>query len=691
MSYLVIDDLRLGMDRRKDRISGTPGALWLGVNGHISRGGDFERRKKFVSKYTLPAAATVGLAQVNGQIFVFGSAAAPAVPAGVNYQRLQSPSGATLSRILDTTTFGGKIYAVAQFDDGTIYHYYDGARVTAWDTISASVSSNSAVASALAELLDLQASVNASAVGSVVTITAAIAGVGFTLAGSATNHGAVNDQFINLNLVQANVPRVDEVRATAQISITAGTSSPGTNKLATLKIDGVDILGAEVDWTTSNTATAAAVAAQINSHPSIPEYTATSAGNVVTIRAEAGTGATPNSFAVVATVGGDVTVTAPATMSGGVTAVTPINQVYTATVGGTFESADIYTLTLDGINYRVSGGAAGIGITALTYNQKVYSVTNSLLYFSALAAPTQWGTGTGNGFINMQNQNAENEDLVGVRQYQNRMAIFSRNTIQIWTIDVDPANNAYQQTVDNTGALSNKSILQYGNIDVFYLNDSGVRSLRARDASNSPAVNDVGVAIDSFLTEFMDTLTDSQKSRAAAVIGPEGRYWLALEKRIFVFSFFPGSKINAWTYYDLVDEVTADVSEVIKVRNRIYMRAGDKIFLYGGDDNATYPGDDEVVALVTFPFLSAQKPATTKGIKGFDIGMRGTWKAELLINPADEDEKITIGTFTKPTFNRPAMPIEMPVALFSLELTCRKAGYAKVTNVVVHFDAQDAA
>lgn len=108
-----------------------------------------------------------------------------------------------------------------------------------------------------------------------------------------------------------------------------------------------------------------------------------------------------------------------------------------------------------------------------------------------------------------------------IRQYQNRIAIFSRNSIQIWIIAVDPANNTFQQTVENTGALSARSVLQYGNIDVFYLNDQGVRSLRARDSSNAPAVNDVGVAIDSFLQEFIATLSGEQISRACSAIEPE--------------------------------------------------------------------------------------------------------------------------------------------------------------------------
>jgi hypothetical protein len=61
------------MDRRRQRVAGTAGTLWSLQNGVISRGGDIERAKKFVSTYTLPA-GTFGMAKVRQQLYVFGSA-----------------------------------------------------------------------------------------------------------------------------------------------------------------------------------------------------------------------------------------------------------------------------------------------------------------------------------------------------------------------------------------------------------------------------------------------------------------------------------------------------------------------------------------------------------------------------------------------------------------------------------------
>ena len=93
MPSIQITDFKFGIDRRRPRVVGTPGTLWIGKNCHVTRGGDIEGVKDFVSRYTLPA-GTFGLDQISGQLFVFGSAdLAASIPNGVQYQRLAPPSG----------------------------------------------------------------------------------------------------------------------------------------------------------------------------------------------------------------------------------------------------------------------------------------------------------------------------------------------------------------------------------------------------------------------------------------------------------------------------------------------------------------------------------------------------------------------------------------------------------------------
>lgn len=113
---------------------------------------------------------------------------------------------------------------------------------------------------------------------------------------------------------------VVEVLATTTFSITGGTSSPGVNKVNGITVNGVQIMSGAVDWVTSHSDTATAVASNITAHTSAPNYSAAAVGALITISAAAGSGVTPNGFVVVVTVAGDVTASAPAAMSGGVSA-----------------------------------------------------------------------------------------------------------------------------------------------------------------------------------------------------------------------------------------------------------------------------------------------------------------------------------------------------------------------------------
>lgn len=89
----------------------------------------------------------------------------------------------------------------------------------------------------------------------------------------------------------------NEVRSFGTVTLTGGASG----SVSSITVNGVEVLGATVSYTSSLTLTAAAIAAQINAFQSVPKYEATSSGAVVTIKALPGTGTGPNTFAIVVT------------------------------------------------------------------------------------------------------------------------------------------------------------------------------------------------------------------------------------------------------------------------------------------------------------------------------------------------------------------------------------------------------
>ena len=347
MPYIQVKDFKLGLDRRRKRIAGAPGTLWDIKNAHISRGGDIERAKKFVSQFALPAGVTKGLAQVRGQLYVFGDGSTPGgMPAGVQYQRLNPADGSTLTRVLDAKAFSGNLFVIAEFSNGQIRHFYNGTLLTDLDTLSDSNADFTSTADYLATKINSRSDVVASAYGSSVSITAVTPGTAFTISTSTVDGGGTNDQTATLTTLQANVSAVTEVRATGTVTVLGGSAGTG-NSITALTAGVTSLIAAAVDWQTSNDITASLLAAAINNQGSISGYSAAAVGPIVTISAPTGSGATANGTVLTATVGGTVTAST-ANFAGGVTAVSPVAQVSQVTLGGTFQATDQFTATING-------------------------------------------------------------------------------------------------------------------------------------------------------------------------------------------------------------------------------------------------------------------------------------------------------------------------------------------------------
>lgn len=548
----------------------------MAENGHINRGGEFEQRAAFVELYTLPAGLTKSLGHNPMSLYVFGHTTVPAgVPVGVAYQQLVHPSDPDipLVRVPSYTLAKGKIYAVGEFADGTIAHYYDGTIVSDWY----------------------------------------------------------------------------DGKARAVLSVTSGNSG---GSVTSIKVGGIEILGSTVNWTTGPTTTAGLIVAQINSYSSTPEYTALQDDNdVIIIAGTAGTA--PNNLAVTYTTS-NVTISGASKMS-----------------GGTEVSDDFVP-----------------GPYVRQIKNKMNSLSGSVWFFGGLSSPTKWQTDTaGAGFVDMSSETDGSESLTAIAPYQTDLAIFSRDNVQIWSVDPDPTLYAQRQVLANTGTSSPKSVTQFGDADLFYAAESGLRSLRARDASNAAATTDIGSPIDDLVQPLLAALTDDERERNVfGLIEPrDGRFWLIIKDRIFVFSFFPGAKISAWSVYTTGFEV----EDAVVFRKRVYLRSGDKIYVYGG--TGTERVYDATPAVARLPFLDGDAPAKHKTLAGVDLACRGTWEVRMAMNPTEEGFNASdkIGTVTDSTYYGPQIAGLGETTHFSPILTSQGQGPHRLSSVAIHYAMHD--
>lgn len=556
------------------------------LDGHINRGGEFEKRAAFVPIYNLPAGATKGLAAGKSGLYVFGDTASPALPSGVAYQRLQTPTATeALVSIPSYDLYGGKIYAVAEFDDGSRYHFYDGTRVADWF----------------------------------------------------------------------------DGRARAAFRILDGVAGGSPSTLSDLKVDGVSIISAPVVWATSNANTASLIAAAINSYSSTPEYTATAVGDTVNIVA-ATSGTAANGRGVTFTVINGLDVS-------------PLTGLSLA------DGADTTTSFIPGTFVKTIGS-------------RVHSVSGENEHFSGIKEPTKWTTDTtGAGAIDMSTQASGSETLTSLAKYQQYVAVFAERVIQIWNFDSDPTQNTQRQVLNNTGTASPRSVTQFGDNDLFYLDESGLRSLKARDASNAAATSDIGVPVDSLITSVLQALSAEQRSRVIGLIEPrDGRFWLIMGSRIFVFSFFGGAKISAWSEYTASTQsgdtvTTFEITDAVVFQRRVYVRAGDTIYVYGGTGvDLTY---DDIEAEAWLPYLDANTPTRAKAFEGVDAAVTGTWEVRVALDPTNLSASDKVATISKTTYGLDKLGGLGRSTHIGLRFKSKGSGAAKVSSAVIHYAGEE--
>jgi hypothetical protein len=471
VSYIIIEDFRGGLDRRKMAAASAQGTLQACTNAHVTRGGEVEKRKAFVAQYALPPGQTYGLEGAAGTLYTFGSDASPDVPDGVTYQRLEHGDGHAMNALVASEFFDGQVFAVARYVNGNSLQFYDGTEV--------------------------------------------------------------------------------------------------------------------------------------------PDFAASSGANV------------------------------------------------------------------EGVVFS----------SLLTYGAKMYGTGGSVLYFSNIDNPANWTHATppdvGAGFKNMANQSAGSETLTALGKYQNLMAIFARRNTQIWFLDEDENNNARRQVLSNIGTYAPKSVVSFGDIDVFFLADTGVRSLRAPSNSDRAGVTDVGTPIDDELEAFLAGLSEAQKAAAAAAIEPRsGRYIVSIASRCYVFSHYPDVQIAAWSRYDPGFPITDFVSD----DGKLWARAGDTVYLYGGATGDEY---DSSPVEVIVPFIDGRQIATFKHFTGIDIVCEGTWAVYGSTDPNQPDEESLFGLISGTSIARPAIAISGHSPVIKLRLVNEDTGPAKLSQVIVHYKAAE--
>jgi hypothetical protein len=327
----------------------------------------------------------------------------------------------------------------------------------------------------------------------------------------------------------------------------------------------------------------------------------------------------------------------------------------------------------------------------LTASQKLLIGAGPDMFFSAAGAGTNFTASQDAGFVVVSTETRGAERLTGLAIYSDYVAVFARRVVVIFFFDPDPALTRRAQVLRNTGAYGPRAIVEFGDEDLFYLDASGIRSLRARDSSRSAVTSDIGAPIDALVTAQIASIPEDDAARAVGVIEPKDqRLWMAIRDRIYVFSYFPASKVSAWSEY----RPGFVVEDMVEFEDRIYIRSGDTIYVYGGT-GPTFQYSSDVQAEAWLPYLDADQPAREKELTGIDTALRGKWEIRVGLDPRDLTASDRVGVVDRTTFGEGMIPAGGMSSHMSLRFKCLAPESATepavVSSAMLHFlrDAEE--
>jgi hypothetical protein len=345
---------------------------------------------------------------------------------------------------------------------------------------------------------------------------------------------------------------------------------------------------------------------------------------------------------------------------------------------------------------------------AIAFRNQVMVCASDKIYFSGLDNPTGWETkNPGYGYITVSGERGDALEALALAPYAMKLAVFARNNIQLWQPDPEPKNWQLIQTLENVGTCSPKSVVSYGELDVFFLSDSGIRSLRARESTDLVNVHDVGTPIDVYVQRLLEALSEKAKLELVSAFYStrDGRYWLFLGPYTFVFSYFPGSKVSAWSMYTqeywnyIAGEKYSFFPLWIAFKNgTLYLLdpgasgSGDARTLgkYPGGETAPEPYYHSQ-AVIIVPFIDAKQPATKKLFTGIDIIGKGTWKVEVGDNPNDiTSYRTLVAALPLSTVNWNRIPLSFRATHLMVRLSHTANETATIGKVILHFNPQSA-
>lgn len=265
---------------------------------------------------------------------------------------------------------------------------------------------------------------------------------------------------------------------------------------------------------------------------------------------------------------------------------------------------------------------------------KIFAVgkDGDVVRFCSAGRPRDWSSTGDAGFL-PTGMNARGDRVATALGLQRgRLAVMTRDSCQLWTVDPDPNAMGLYDTVENVGSSFPKTVANVAG-DLYFLSDYGVRSITTQVYTENLVDEDVGSPVDKLVRQAIDQAeADGIAPRSFYFYGT-GQYILGFGNHLFVYSISRTAKISAWSHYYLCFPVDA----VAELGKKLYFRSGDDVYCF--DEECSTDGGMQYEVLIELPYMDFKKPGQLKMIQGIDAVLEGTAYLSIGFDSRDPDAR----------------------------------------------------
>ena len=300
-----------------------------------------------------------------------------------------------------------------------------------------------------------------------------------------------------------------------------------------------------------------------------------------------------------------------------------------------YEDGSVLHHYLDGSSTtQITDGSCPHSKACIKTQSKIFAVgkDGDVVRFCAAGRPRDWSSSNDAGFL-PTGMNARGDRVATALGLQRgRLAVMTRDSCQLWTVDPDPNAMGLYDTVENVGSSFPKTVANVAG-DLYFLSDYGVRSITTQVYTENLVDEDVGSPVDKLVRQAIDQAeADGIAPRSFYFYGT-GQYILGFGNHLFVYSISRTAKISAWSHYYLCFPVDA----VAELGKKLYFRSGDDVYCF--DEECSTDGGMQYEVLIELPYMDFKKPGQLKMIQGIDAVLEGTAYLSIGFDSRDPDAR----------------------------------------------------